>query len=237
MKRASTLLTIILAIASIAIAQSSEYSRLGAKAQRYMDEAEWLNAQALYMLMSNEQPRRALPYGGAIVAGYMSGDSTAVERNFNSALSNGAAADSIFTEVRNLSFSLGRSSLYEQFLHDVKASFPWFGRVVDNSLMSYYDFRSNGPEIMRYAQTMLEGLPDDTRFLAMLARGQMLCDLPRDAEATYQHMLAIDPNNLTALLELGNYYDLLGDRDRALPLLTRAYNIAPTPYLQSKISQ
>lgn len=53
---------------------------------------------------------------------------------------------------------------------------------------------------------------------------------------TYHRILAINPDNLTALLAIGNYLHLTGHPHQARPYLQRANNIAPTPYLTNLLT-
>ena len=233
MKRLLLLLVTLVAALSPAFAADDD-ANLARKAQRYLDEGEYPNASALYMLLLDRNPHEAKYYGSAIVANYMQRDtdSIAALAVFDRAMKVGIPIDTLFNDVRQASFSQGESSLYEEFLIDVRAKNPWLGRVIDVALMNYYEFRGNAPQIIRYAKIMLEGLPDDTRFLRMLAKGYMLNGDTALAVTTWLHVIELYPDNYDTLLDLGNYYRLTCQGDLATAYLTRAYALRPTPYVE-----
>jgi tetratricopeptide (TPR) repeat protein len=234
MNRLALFLITLLTALTAAFAASDDEANLSRKAQRYLDEGEYPNASALYTLLIDKNPKQSSYYGSAIVANYMQrdNDTIAALAVFDRAMKVGIPIDTLFNTVREVSFAQGQSSLYEDFLIDVRAKNPWLGRVIDVSLMNYYEFRGNGPQIIRYSQIMLEGLPDDVRFLRSLANGYMLSGDTPNALSTWLHIIDIYPDNYLTLLDLGNYYRIVGNNTESVAYLTRAYAIRQTPYVE-----
>lgn len=234
MRHLIALLTFIIAIAGQGIAQS-DYQRIESKASRFFANEEWSSANAMYILMLEQHPRETDTYARAIVSYYMSGDTVRAVNILPAALSFRVPADSLLTEVRNISFGLGRGDLYENYLMRLQESFPWFSRVADNYLMQYYAFRQNGPELIRYAHTMLAGLPDNRNFLRMLATGLLLVGDTQGALEAWRRVVGLYPDDYDTILDLANCYDAMNNRGEALEWMRRAYALKPTPYVGSRI--
>lgn len=232
------ILFLILAILPLAVAATS-YETLRVKADRFFDQKEWASAAAMLDLMLDKHPDVPATYGRAIVVAALRGDTVAEMELMNRSIINYVPFDSTFAAVRSVSFSLGKTNLYEDFLLRTKMSEPWLSRTVDSYLMRYYAFRCNPAKMVEYSRLMLDGMPDNVEFLLTLAKGQMLGGDSDAAMATYERILSIDPANYDALLEIGNYNYLLwrdsgGGDDalaRARSALSRAQSIKATPYV------
>lgn len=222
-----------------AMAVGTSYNELKTKAERFFDQREWASASAMYYLMLDQEPKIAETYGHAIVAAGMRDDRQDQLRLMREATLAYVPFDSVFNEVERVSFSLGKTDLYEDFLLMVKAQDPWMTRTVDQRLMAYYSFRRNPQRTVEYAQIMLQGMPDDVGYLASLAQGQAGLGRWDEALATWKRILEIDPVNYDALLEIGNYNYMQWERDKrcgecraeALSHLDRAQQLHATPYV------
>lgn len=235
-------LTMLWAVTLTASAQPAQpadsvYNRLHAKALRFFDDGEWLNAAATYLLVLERQPTNIDAYAHVIVSNLMTDNTADALLRMQDAMEANVAVDSLVLAVRNVSFGTGNSNMYEHFLIDARQQFPYMSRNINRHLLDYYVFRDNGPMIVQYASAMLAGLPDDTRFMRLLARGYMLSGQFDLAVATWRRILDRHPNNLDALLCLANYYLATSRNADALPLLQRACAIAPTPYLQQQLDR
>lgn len=201
------------------------------RAERSFAFAEWPSAQALYELLIDRRPDRPDYYARAIVAAELAGDTVAGPDLVEQAMSHGLPFAPLLADIRATSYSVGAGDGYGGFLLRLQSQLPWLARPLDNELLAYYTSRSDGPMMVRYARTMLDGLPDSVDYLALLARGYLLQDdLPAAAD-TWQRILALDPDNVDALIALGNCARLQGRADDARRYLAAAYRLRPTPYL------
>ena len=76
----------------------------------------------------------------------------------------------------------------------------------------------------------MRGLPDSPRYLNSLAYGYTLAGDNAAAIATWEKTLKADPDNIEALVSLGNaLFDI--DQASALTYLRRAYSLRPSDYL------
>lgn len=227
------LLTILAAAASFA---QNDYSRIEGKAERFFANEEWASANAMYMLMLDQRPDRVSTYAHAVVADIMAGDTLQALDLIPRSMSYQVPLETLLSDVRNISFSLGRGDLYENYLLKIKTTFTWFSRVADNYLMQYYALRQNGPELVKYARMMLEGLPDNLNFLRMLASGLMLSGDTSGAEETWLKAASLYPDNYDTVLDLANLYDVCGNRPEALKWMEKAERLRPTPYVSERIA-
>jgi tetratricopeptide (TPR) repeat protein len=83
---------------------------------------------------------------------------------------------------------------------------------------------------------MLNGMPESVEFQRQLARGYMLSDKPEEALQTWLKILEANPEHYDTILDVGNYYEAIGDHASALPYLRRANAIHSTPYLTQLIN-
>lgn len=225
------LLTIICFTTVLAAAGSVRFTTTADRATRAFDNREWANAAALYELLLDERPDSAVLYGRAIVANDMISDTAACVELMERAMSHGVPFDTVLADVRRASFSIGRGSAYGAYLESLRTRFPWMQRAVDKALLSYYSYRNDGPLMEVYAKLMLAGLPNSSEYRITLARAYLLTGRNELAVQTLETLLSDDPDNLDALLWLGNYYHQAGDDAAAEPYLAAAYRLKPTPYL------
>lgn len=223
---------ILLCSLIFSIKAQTPYIRLSDRATRAFNHAEWASAGALLDLMLEQKPDIPSSYGKAIVANGMANDSLAQIRLLTQALDNHVPFDSVFSQVQQWSFHIGNFKLYEDFLLQAKQTQPWLTRTIDANLLRFYAFRSNGDNMVEYAQRMLNGAPDNIGFLTILAEGQMICGHAREAINTYLRILQISPNNYNALLCLGNWFNEHPDESNNGHIyLQHAYQLHPTPYV------
>lgn len=233
------IITLVAALTLAASAQNAGTSvdELNVKARRFYAAGEWNAASAMYMLILDARPDSTAVYGPAMCAAAMQGDSLEQMRLLRLAISHRLAVDSVFASVERASLALGQTHLYERFLQRAAVAEPWLSRNIEGRLLDYYTFRCDGEGMVRTAQTLLRGLPDDPRFLMSLARGYMICGRPDDAMATYRRVIQVDAGNVDAMLYLA-YYELSrtgGDRAEAIRLLTEAQRLRPRPYVAHRL--
>lgn len=241
MKKSALLLTLVALLTSVFAsarneAETEQYERLESKAERFFKYKEWASANAMYILMLEQKPECVSTYAKSIVVNIMAGDTVQALNLIPRAMKNNIHFDTLMKDVRNISFSIGRGELYEHFLIDIKDTYPWLTRVADNYLMKYYAFRQNGPELIRYAEMMLNGLPDNLNFLRMLAHGQMLIGQSDAALETWLRIYSLYPENYDTVLDIANYYDTISDIPEALKWMRRANNMHASPYIRSRIA-
>lgn len=229
-------LVLCLAVALCASAQNS-FQATTAKAQRFFDNHEWANASALYTMLIHEQPTSRDLYGKAIVVSSILNDTVRSQHLLRQALSYNVPLDSVMADVKMYSFEARQPHLYENFLKRAARDNEWMKRAINAQLLKYYTFRSDAPEMEKYAQLMLKGSPDNSSFLLTLAQSYMLQDKVPQAVEIWQKIIANHPDNYDAIINLANYHALTGNSDAALPLYTKAYDLRPTPYVQAAIER
>ncbi len=233
------ILAMVMAGVAWVAAATTSYNELKTKAERFFEQREWASAAAMYDLMLDREPKVTATYGHAIVVAGMRSDSENQLRLMREATLNYVPFDSLFNSVEQVSFSLGKTHLYEDFLLMVKGEDSWMTRTVDQRLMAYYSFRRNPERTVEYAKIMLKGMPDDVGYLASLAQGQAGLGHWEEALATWKRILEIDPVNYDALLEVGNYNYMQWERNagcgecraEALNAFDQAQQLHPTPYV------
>ena len=230
MRRFIAILTCLAALTAFA----ADPDVIATRAARAFAAGEWASAHAMYVLVSDAKPMEAMPYGRAVVASLMRNDTTATTTEIRRALANGVALDSVLAVIEKESLALGKGNMYVGELHRISAEMPYLRRPVDARLLRYYIFRYDAPQIIRYSQTLLKGLPDSPVYLNTLAKGYSLNGQKDMAEQTWRHILELDSDNLEALVCLGNALRE-SDPQSALTYLFRANEIHPTPYLQATI--
>ena len=232
-----TRLAAIIAIACCTLAASAQvtYENTRAKANRFFDNSEWASAAAVYGLMLHERPSIPDTYGRAIVSYEMLDEEGRAMELLNSAMNHGVSLDSVLTNVQKHSYAIGQGPLYEQFINQAYAAHPWMQRPLDAYLLRYYTERRNGPMMVKVAQRMLQGSPDNINFMATEADGEMISGNTANAVEIWKKILAIAPDNYLAILQLANYYDLNGQGAEALPYFRRAKAIRATPYVDDRI--
>lgn len=243
MKRRITYMILLLCMCFQPVCAMTDYSRLAVKAERFYNQKEWASALAMYQLMLEQKPQTPAIYGRAIVAASAIRDSAEVIAMTEKALEYHIPFDSIFHYVRTESFALGRTNLYEEYLIGISGRYSWMKRAVDAYLTDYYVFRRDGAKMIEYAGIMLEGLPEDTGFMHILAEGYLLTGKPEQALEIWQRILEKHPDDYTALLYAGNYCldrwkdsrQDSGMRKLASEYLLRANRIRPTPFVTETI--
>ena len=237
MARRSFAAALLLCVCLCTFAQSEDYNRISAKATRFFDNQEWLNANAMYLLMLDERPLEISTYSHSIVANMMVNDTTSMVDMLELSMRNNVPFDSLLNSVQHVSMQVGSSDLYEQVLLTSRQHFSWLSRGINAYLLKYYDFRNNGPEIIRYAKIMLAGMPDDVTFQRQLARGYMLNDQPLYALEVWFDVLEKNPDDYDTLIDIATYYENTNEHDRALTYWQRAYILRPTPYVKKKLEE
>ena len=235
-----TCLVIIILLSAANAEAVSPYPALETKAARFFKYKEWASASAMFDLMLEERPDVAQTYGQAIVSNGMMGNHAAQAHLMAKALDNHIPFDSVFSGVKEWSFHIGKPHLFEKFLIDTRETHPWMQRTINGYLLKYYSLRRNGPEMITYSHTMLDGAPDNISFLTLLAEGYMLNGDTDKGIATYKHILHLSPDNYHALLTLGNWYaSRPGTSQAESPVyyLERADSLRPTPYVTALIKQ
>lgn len=229
---------VTLAILMTALSSSAvTYDELAAKADRFYRHGEWLSALAMMHLMLDERPDEVPVQARAIVAAGMTADSVAQLRITRNAIDRHIPFDSLFHSVEKAALAQGRPAIYTVYLERVAAAEPWLARSIDSYLLAFYTFRRNPEGMIRYSRKMLDGMPDNLKFLKILADGYMTGGQWDNAVSVLDRILELSPDDTGSLLSLGNYYLATGDRPRALPYLRRAYDIHPTPYLEKILSE
>lgn len=230
--------TITLAIslaAAISGAAQTSYESASAKAQRFFDHHEWANASAMYNMLLHEHPDARNLYGKAIVATSILNDTVRSQELLRQAMKYNVSLDSVLSDVRENAFIAGKPQLYEKFLQRSARDNEWMRRAINAQLLKFYSFRSDGPQMERYARLMLTGAPDSPQFLLSLARAYMLQGQANEAVHIWQRIVTNSPDNYDAIINLANFYSLSGQSEAALPLYVRAYDLRPTPYVQKAI--
>lgn len=250
------ILTIISLIAALGAGaqETPDSTLLQRRASTFFDQREWLNAAVTYERLTRLQPDSPAIYGRGIAAAGMADEPDIQLRLTRTAMEHGVIVDSLFNAVRAATFSIGHSNLYEAYIIRTAAAYPWMSRIANVRLLDLYDFRSDGPQMVRYALRLLSASPNSVPMLTILARGYLLQAEYTQAVSVYNRILTLEPHNLNALLTLGNYYVDLADRlrhahdnhniaplsdirdaraatDRAIHYLTQANELYPTPHL------
>ncbi len=234
------LLTALLFSAGATAAQPD--NSMASRADRFFHYREWVSATALYGVLLDKTPADTRLYGRAIVSAGMTGDTLRQVQFTDMALKAHVAVDSLFSSVERTSFSVGQTSLYENYLLTTRQHEPWLARIIDSYLMHYYTYRRYPDGMIAYSRLMLEGNPESLPLLYTLAQGLLLKGDTESALSTYRKIAELNPESLEALLYLANYYDQYSQSDRtaaqeALTFFNAAARIEPTPYIQSAITR
>ncbi|MDE6266536.1 MAG: hypothetical protein K2M07_04195 [Muribaculaceae bacterium] len=245
MKRLPQLIAMVLtAIACMQASTPDDYDLLARKERMFYNAREWPGASAMLSLMIDERPAQPDLYGRAIVAQSLMNDTTGAIGLLDQAMKNKVPFDSVFSNVKTESFRLGRSDLYEDFLVRVKRTHPWLVRTIDNYLLDYYCFRRDGAKMVEYSRMMLEGLPDNTFFLTILAEGYLLEGETELAVLTFRQVLYFNPTDYNATLYLANYYfnrwersGSVNDHQQALTFMSRADELKSTPFIEKRLER
>ena len=238
------LLSLMLALPCAVAGNDDNYALLAKKERMFYNAREWPGAHAMLLMMIDEKPRSADLYGRDIVVQSLMNDTLGAVESLDKAMANHVPFDSVFFHIKETSFSLGRSELYERFLVRVKDSHAWLARTIDNYLLEYYCFRRNGGKMVEFSKIMLAGRPDNVNFLTILAEGYLLEGETENSMLAYRQVLHFSPENYQALLYLGNYHfnrwmttAVADDAEQARKFLSRAYEVKPSPYVKLRLEQ
>lgn len=232
-----TLLILTGAVVLSLSAFADNFEALRLKASRYVEQREWLNASAMYWLMLDQRPDDSQLYADAMISNSLTGDTAAVVTLVHSAMENLVNPDTLFANVRARSFALDCPTVYKDLLTRARDNFPWMTRMVDRNLLDYYDYRNDGPQMVKYADRMLQGFPENITYLRVKARGSLLCGDDAQATRVWKHILDIAPDNYDTLIDISAYYVAGGNHATAVPYIRRAMDIRSTPYLRSLLDQ
>lgn len=239
LKKILSIFLLSLLFVSAAVA-GTDINATEARADRFFHYREWISAGALYTMLLGERPADTKYCSRAIVSAGMLGDTLQQIRLTDLALDAHMPVDSLFKSVERTSFSVGQTSLYERYLLLTKLHSPWLTRVVDAYLMEYYAYRRDPAGMIAYSKIMLNGNPDDERFLYTLAQGYLLSGMTDEAVGVYHHIVQLNPRSVEAVLYLANYYNRTAESDAvaaaaALAYFGQAFEIRPTPYVADAI--
>ncbi|MDE6265495.1 MAG: tetratricopeptide repeat protein [Paramuribaculum sp.] len=232
MLRRILLLSIFVAAYALRGYAETPYDSVAAKASRFYAQKEWRSALAMYYMMLDQRPKACATYARAIAVAGIAGDAPAQKRLTEAAFAHRIGVDSLFNGIARESIMLGKADIFEKYLENVTSYEPWLKRVASAGLLKYFLFRHNGPEAVKYAQLMLSGMPDDIGYMCDMAQGYLDSNNLAAAEDVYRKVLAAKPDNVKALLYLGNAALAKGDKKAGAEYLRRAFELSPTPYLE-----
>lgn len=228
------LFSMLLSVAAFGV--STPDSIMSRRADRAYEGGEWTSAQTLYMILADRQPDDARVAARVISAGLMRGDTAAAMPAIERALAAGTPVDSLIGGLKAEAFALGRIDLYEHTLHAMADELPYLRRPINARLLAYYRFRNDAESVIRYATMLQAGVADDARYLNPMAWAYATeGDVDRAVEL-WRRVLTIEPDNVEALLSAGNALSATKP-DEALPLLRRALELRPTPYLRKLVEE
>ena len=165
---------LVLMLACGKLIANENYTRLEARADRFVKFQEWNSANAMYMMMIDHRPTTSKPYSRAIVTSGLLSDDKAQVGLLEMTQKKGIPLDSIFAEVHKFAYEIGESQEYEQFLYLVKQRQPWMARNINMRLLRYYDSRNDAANIVKVGKELLVATPEDVNFLLAVGRGYML---------------------------------------------------------------
>lgn len=237
---------IILITLSSVIAMATDYDVLKRKANLFYEQQEWLSASAMYTLMLDQQPDIIDTYSHAIIAASIRNDSLMQAELLDKAFQNHIPFDSLFNQVKTLSFNIGKTNLYESFLLRTQLNYSWLSRIIDLQLLKYYTLRRNGNKMEHFALKMLKSIedkPESIPFREALAEAYLLQGRQTEAIDTFKSIINLDADNYNALIELGNcYYSsyLTNKEDQQLcklaqEYLSKAYSLKSTPFVKQML--
>ncbi|MGN1245536.1 MAG: hypothetical protein ACI4UN_02780 [Muribaculaceae bacterium] len=243
------ILALWLAFAAQAEATDSlqRYEAAKVRAARFFKYQEWQSALAMYEVMLSLRPDDVASCYHAIFTSGMLGNQDEQMRFFEHTQKHGIALDSIFSGVKHISFAMGEGDEYEKLLLLVRERQPWLTRGINVYLLEYYDFRNDAQGVIGIAESMLNDTPESLQLAHILARAYMMASRPVDALRCYRYIVARQPHDYDALLNMGVYYYTALDSttDAALrsdyaalaqAYLTDAWRVNPTPHV-AKILQ
>lgn len=222
--------------AAAAYGTESADSALAARADRAFDAGEWASAQALYSVLAARPQAPAHHYGRAIVASAQQSDTAVALEMASRALAAAVPLDSLLKSVETESYGLGNGNIYPDILLVMAKGMPYLQRPLLRRLLNLYVYRADAPNTIDCARRLLAGLPDNVRFLTVLAGAQYADGRVDEAIETYVNILVLQPDNIDALLALANHYDAAGDTVAAMEYFRRANRVCPSPYIQARMN-
>ncbi|MDD2962099.1 MAG: hypothetical protein PHR45_08505 [Muribaculaceae bacterium] len=206
-------LCILILICSISAGAVVDYNSLKGKAQRFYDNDEWGSALAMYELMLQQRPDVIDTYYKAItIAGISKNEqlqTSLMERSEKQTI----PFDSIFAGIRSTAISLGKPDIYVDFLTLMKTRQTWLSRAIEVELLDFYIFRSNADMMISSAKGLLVSAPDNILFLKTIGEGYSLKGEFVESMNWYRKIIEYHPQNIDALLILGNYYNLQVEKE------------------------
>lgn len=208
-------------------------SALVAKAGRAYSDCEWASAAALYNMAADKDPGDTEAYVRATICYAIRKDTAEAAGTIERAMAHAVPLDSILQGLRSEAFEIKKPEIYTGLLETAGNNMPWLRRPLDMQLMRYAAYRRDPVAMERYAVRMLAGMPGDTE--ARIAKAHAMQGRFDEAITDWQRVLAAKPDDRRALLEIGNYYAITGDSERALPYLEKAQAVKATPYVAEMI--
>lgn len=209
---------------------------LAVRAARAYAAGEWTSAQAMYAVLADREPGRAEYYAKALVAASAAGDSLTAIDMAASSMAAAVPPDSLLDIVRAESYGIVKPEIYPRLLDVMSLRLPYMKRAIMLRKLNYYRDRNDAPNTIACAEALLTGIPDNVRFLTVLAEARFANGQPEQAMAVYSRILELEPQNYEALVALANYYDARG-LPEALEYFRRAQQVRPTPYVSERINQ
>ncbi len=127
----TVLATLMYSLVSHAAVTSRDYQTVATKAARFFKYKDWSNAAAMYEIMLEDSAKVVDTYSHAIVTAAMRRlpdyEISLLERAQQQLI----PVDSIYSGVRRVSFAMGQTSLYENFLMLVMDRQPWLKRSIE----------------------------------------------------------------------------------------------------------
>lgn len=229
--------TIVIAVAVMSLLNvAAGEDPLSQRAARAFEAGEWPSAQAMYSVIADREPDGVLCHARAIVAAEAVEDSTSALVMARHAMAAAMPPDSLLDVVQRESYRIGKPAIYARVLDGMEHELPYMRRALVLRRLNYCRQRNDDAGVIACAQRLLDGLPDDIRFLTLLADARLNSGQAEEAVNTYMRILQLDPDNIDALTALATYYDTVGD-SRASDYYRRAYAVSPTPYVARRISQ
>ena len=246
MARLRNILAILVtAVALTAIA--ADYGTAARKAARFFEFEEWASASAMYELMLSERPNDINTYASAIVAAYENADTTKALDLFTRAQRNLIPFDSLLSETRRVSFSIGDTRLYEDFLLRIQANNPDIARPIDNYLLQYYSYRHDNNNVVTYTEKLASSAPNKREFLLSQIDGLINVGNFSQARDVAKSIIDENPDDFDALVALGvvssHLMNETADKNEAadfrleaMAAFNLAYLIHPTPKIKQYLN-
>lgn len=218
--------------------QSQSYSQYAKKAERYFNNREWRNAQAILQIMSTQRPEVADTYSRGMVVAAMCNDTISEIDFLERALKAGIDPDTVFNNVETISFSIGQTDLYECSMLLAQSVRPELSKLLERRLLDYYIFRRDGEGMIGYSRRLLDSKESECADCRLTeAIGFMFTGEIDKAESAFQQIVENSPDSKQAYQAL-LYLAFMSDNDsQRVEMLRRAYQMNPTPYVGKLLGQ